>query len=396
MTNKEWIDKGQNSVMNTYGRFPITFVKGKGSRLWDADGKEYLDFVGGIATCLLGHSPDILNQVLVEQADKLWHVSNLYWNPTQIELAEKLTGSCGMDKAFFCNSGAEANEAAIKLARKYHYRKNAAHRQEIIAFEHSFHGRTLGALTATGQAKYHEGFAPLVPGFKYARFNDLDSVKLLLNDQTAAVIVEPVQGEGGIKPADGEFLTGLKELCEQQGILLIFDEVQCGMGRLGSLTAGQLYGVTPHILTLAKGLGGGFPIGAMLATEDAASGFAPGDHASTFGGNPLATAVACQVIETITAAEFLPAVQKKGQLLKQALQRISDPRILEVRGEGLLLGAEFDVEVRGLIEIAIEKGLLLVGAGPRIVRFVPALTVNENDINQAINIFNNSLREWTE
>lgn len=380
--------------MNNYGRFPIAMVKGKGSYVWDANNKQYLDMVGGIATCSLGHCPEAVLTVLKNQAQTLWHVSNLYWIPPQVELAEKLTASSGLDKAFFCNSGAEANEAAIKLARKYFYRKKQANKTEIIAFEHSFHGRTMGALTATGQTKYHEGFGPLVPGFKYVEYNNLPAVEQAITDNTCAIIVEPIQGEGGIHPADPTFLRSLRRICDQAGILLIFDEVQCGIGRTGTLFAYQQYGVTPHILTLAKGLGSGFPIGAMLATAEVATGFAPGDHAATFGGNPLATAVANQVIDIINQEEFLKGVKEKGQQLREGIQKINEPRIKEIRGRGLLIGVEFTAEVKELINICMKKGLLVVGAGTHVVRFVPPLTINQTEINQALAIFRDALQDW--
>ncbi len=395
MSSQDIMDKGQEYVMNTYGRFPIAPVKGKGCYLWDANGKQYLDFVGGIAVCLLGHCPDILNQTLREQSEQLWHVSNLYWIKPQVELAEKLVQAAGMGKAFFCNSGAEANEAAIKLARKYYYRQKEGKRNTIIVFKNSFHGRTLATLTATGQPKYQEGFAPLPPGFVYAEFNQLDTVEALLDDSICAIMLEPIQGEGGIQPADLSFLRGLREICDREGILLIFDEVQCGMGRSGKLLAYQAYGVQPDIVTLAKGLGGGFPIGAMLASEKAAGGFAPGDHASTFGGNPLATALACKVVDTVASQEFLAQVEKIAEYLYEALLSISDPRITAVRGRGLMLGIEFNTEVRELVEICMEKGLLLLGAGPKVLRFVPPLVVSEMEINQAMGILKGALMEWS-
>jgi len=394
MTNQEWMNRGKEVLMNNYGRFPIAMVKGKGSYVWDANNKQYLDMVGGIATCSLGHCPEAVLTVLKNQAQTLWHVSNLYWIPPQVELAEKLTASSGLDKAFFCNSGAEANEAAIKLARKYFYRKKQANKTEIIAFEHSFHGRTMGALTATGQTKYHEGFGPLVPGFKYVEYNNLPAVEQAITDNTCAIIVEPIQGEGGIHPADPTFLRSLRRICDQAGILLIFDEVQCGIGRTGTLFAYQQYGVTPHILTLAKGLGSGFPIGAMLATAEVATGFAPGDHAATFGGNPLATAVANQVIDIINQEEFLKGVKEKGQQLREGIQKINEPRIKEIRGRGLLIGVEFTAEVKELINICMKKGLLVVGAGTHVVRFVPPLTINQTEINQALAIFRDALQDW--
>ncbi len=397
MTNQDMINKGQEFVMNTYGRFPIALVKGKGAYVWDANNKQYLDFVGGIAVCALGHSAPVLIEALHEQAQKLWHVSNLYWIEPQVELAEKLVQLSGLGKAFFCNSGAEANEAAIKLARKYFYRLKEGGRSQIITFRESFHGRTLATVTATGQTKYQEGFAPLAPGFVYAEYNDLDSVRELVDKNTCAILVEPVQGEGGVRPAQPGFLRGLREICDREGILLIFDEVQCGLGRTGNFLAYQGYGVSPDIVTLAKGLGGGFPIGAMLASNKAASGFAPGDHASTFGGNPLATAVANRVIDVIGDLDFLSQeVQAKSGLLHEELSRIADSRIVELRGRGMLLGMEFNCEVKELIDKCIDKGLLLVGAGPRVLRFVPPLNVKETEIRQAVSILKEALKDWKE
>ncbi|MEN6350647.1 MAG: aspartate aminotransferase family protein [Syntrophomonas sp.] len=394
MTNNDIINKGQQYVMNTYGRFPIALIKGKGSYVWDASGQQYLDFVGGIAVCILGHCHDEIGQVLVKQSQTLWHVSNIYWIEPQVELAEKLVKQTGLGKAFFCNSGAEANEAAIKLARKYFYRRKEGKRNQIIAFKNSFHGRTLATVTATGQPKYQEGFAPLPAGFIYAEFNNLDSVEEAINDGICAIMVEPIQGEGGVKPAEMEFLRGLRNICDREGILLIFDEVQSGMGRSGKLFAFQNYGVKPDILTTAKGLGGGFPIGTMIATDEAASGFAPGDHASTFGGNPLATAVAAKVVEIVGQKSFLEQVSRMGDFLAESLRNVSDSRILGVRGKGLLLGIEFDTEIKELVDICMKKGLLLLGAGPKVLRFVPPLTINEMEINQAVNILKEALKEW--
>lgn len=386
--------KGSQFVMNTYGRFPIALVKGKGTYVWDANGKQYLDFVSGIAVCSLGHCHEELIKVIKEQANSLWHVSNLYWNKPQVELAEKLVNASGLGKAFFCNSGAEANEAAIKLARKYFYRKKQAGRYQIISFKDSFHGRTMGALAATGQDKYHTGFNPLLDGFLYADYNDLGSVEGVINDHTCAIMVEPIQGEGGIKPAQLEFLRGLRKICDREGILLIFDEVQTGLGRTGKLFAHEHFGVKPDILTLAKALGGGIPIGAMLANDKTASGFAPGDHASTFGGNPLATAVASKVLDIINQPDFLDNVLKMGNYLAEAIQDIGDSRVVAIRGRGLMIGIEFEHEVKDLINLCVKKGLLLVGAGTNVVRLVPPLNINEVEVKQGVNIFKEALREW--
>lgn len=394
MTNQSILNKGQQYVMNTYSRFPIALVRGSGSYVWDADGNEYLDFLGGIAVCVLGHCDPGLQAALNQQTAQLWHVSNLYWIQPQVELAEKLVKLSGLGKAFFCNSGAEANEAALKLARKYHYRQDQPQRNQFIVFNDSFHGRTLATVTATGQKKYQEGFAPLPAGFVYADYNSLESVRRLINEETAAIMLEPVQGEGGIHPARSEFLTEIRQMCDREGILLIFDEVQSGIGRCGTFFAYQSYAIKPDIVTLAKGLGGGFPIGAMLASDQAADGFAPGDHASTFGGTPLATAVANYVTETVSSPQFLEEAQSRGAYLRQRLNSLTDTRIIEVRGMGLMLGIEFDREVRDLVEICMNLGLLLIGAGPQVLRFVPPLNITTAEIDQALAILQAALKEW--
>lgn len=396
MTNQDIINQGQQYVMNTYGRFPMALVKGRGSYVWDANNKQYLDFVGGIAVCALGHCAPELVEALEQQARTLWHVSNLYWIQPQVDLAMKLVELSGLGKAFFCNSGAEANEAAIKLARKYFYRKKEGGRNRIITFKDSFHGRTLATVTATGQNKYQQGFAPLPEGFDYAIYNDLISVEKTVNEKTCAILVEPVQGEGGVRPANLTFLQGLRRICNREGILLIFDEVQCGVGRTGSFFAYQAYGVTPDIVTMAKGLAGGFPIGAMLASDEAAGGFAPGDHASTFGGNPLATATANKLVDVVGKPEFLKQVRDQGQKLFNALSKVADSRIVELRGRGMLLGLEFNCEVKPLIDLCLKKGLLLVGAGPRVLRFVPPLNLQDSEISQAAGILKEALLEWPE
>lgn len=393
MTNKEIMQKGQQYVMNTYGRFPIAVVKGKGSYLWDADGKEYLDFLSGIAVCGLGHCPDELNQALKQQMETLWHASNLYWLKPQTELAEKLVKLSGLGKAFFCNSGAEANEAAIKLARKYFYRQKEA-KNEIVVFKKSFHGRTLATVAATGQSKYQEGFAPLPQGFAFAEYNNLESVKELITERTCAIMVEPIQGEGGVYPADIEFLRGLRDLCVKHKLLLIYDEVQCGVGRSGEFFAFKALGVKPDVVTMAKGLAGGFPIGCMLASDEAASGFAPGDHASTFGGNPLATATANRMVDIVSSPEFLNRVRTNAENLYKGLSSIADERLVALRGKGLMLGIEFSQEIRGLIEACMSRGLLVGGAGPNVLRFVPPLNIDNREINKAVSILKQALKDW--
>jgi len=395
LNNQTVIDKGQQYVMNTYGRTPVALVKGRGSRVWDAEGKQYLDFMSGIAVCALGHAHPELTAVLREQGEKLWHCSNIYWNVPQVELAEKLCRATGMDKAFFANSGAEANEGAIKLARKY-FRRQGRNRYRIIAFRNSFHGRTTGALALTGQTKYQQGFEPLLPGVDFAEFNNLASVKALITDETCAVMVEPIQGEGGINAAAPSFMQGLRDLCTEEGILLILDEVQCGLGRTGKMMGYQQYNIKPDIVTLAKALGGGFPIGALLADSEVAGGFVPGDHASTFGGNPLACAVGLKMMEIIFAPSFLEQVQATGEYLRQKLEGIAgrDGRAVTVKGLGLLLGIEFAAEVKGLVDICLKNGLLLISAGPRVLRLVPPLNITRGEVEEAVGILEQSLQEW--
>lgn len=394
MNNTELMEQGAEYIMNTYARFPMVLIEGKGTKVWDADGKGYLDFVGGIAVCALGHANDELNRILQEQSRKLWHVSNLYWIEPQVHLARKLVQLSGLSKAFFCNSGAEANEAAIKLARKYFYRQKKTGKHTIIVFKQSFHGRTLATITATGQPKYQEGFAPLPEGFRYADFNDLASVEALLGKEIAAIIVEPIQAEGGIHPADPSFLHGLRNICDQNQLLLIFDEVQCGVGRTGSFFAYEQYQVKPDIVTLAKGIAGGFPLGVMLANEKAASGFAPGDHASTFGGNPLGTAVGNGILDMVGNKDFLKQVQEKGTYLGEKLSDLKDERIVALRGTGLIWGLELETEVAGLIEICRQLGLLLVGAGTKVVRWVPPLNVSQQEMDEAVQLFAEGLSIW--
>lgn len=395
ISNQAVIEKGRQYVMNTYGRFSIALVRGRGARVWDADGKEYLDFTSGIAVCGLGHSHPQLVEALCTQAQALWHCSNLYWIEPQVELAEKLCVYSGMGKAFFANSGAEVNEGAIKLVRKYFSLKGKP-ACEIIAFRNSFHGRTLGALTATGQEKYHKGFTPLVPGFVYADFNDLKSVEKMVGENTGAIMVEPVQGEGGVNPADPAFLQELRKLCDSKGLLLVLDEVQSGMGRTGKMFAYQHYGIQPDIVTLAKALGGGFPIGALLARDEVAQAFEPGDHASTFGGNPLACAVANRVVDVIGNPEFLDKAAETGTYLRQQLVDIARERqdVVQVRGMGMMLGVEFTQEVKPLVDICLGKGLLLISAGPRVLRFLPPLDITREEIDTGICILKTAIKEW--
>ncbi len=376
------IRRGEKVFVNSYAQYPIVLNGGEGRYLYDIEGRKYLDMMGGIAVNLLGYNHPGLNQSLKEVIDNgLLHCSNLYWNKWAIEAAEKLTTLSGMERVFFCNSGAEANEGAIKMARKW-----GEGRSEIITMENSFHGRTLGSLSATGQTKYQEAFKPMVGGFKYAHYNNLESVKELVNPNTCAIMVEVIQGEGGIKVAQEEFLKGAKAVCDEHNLLLIFDEVQCGLGRTGYHFAWQKMGVRPDIMTLAKGLGSGVPIGAIVVDSKAASIFVPGDHGATFGGNLLSSAAASYVLDYIGAEGFLEGVQKSSQALIQGLQKIQSDLIKEVRGVGLMVGMELTIGVRDVVDKCREAGLLIGSAGEKTLRFVPPLTITTAEIVEGLAI----------
>lgn len=390
-TQTDWIARGQQVVMNTYGRFPIVIELGEGCTLFDVNGKSYLDFVSGIAVNNLGYQHPVWMAELSEQLGKFAHCSNLYWNPPQIELAELLTRFSAFDRVFFCNSGAEAVEAALKLARKY-----GKHRKHVIAMENSFHGRTYGAMTLTGQPKYHKNFEPLVPEISYAAFNNFEAVSAQVTQETCAILIEPIQGEGGIQPANPDFLKKVRALCDEKDIVLIFDEVQCGIGRTGKLFGYENFDMTPDMIALAKGLGGGFPIGAMMAVEKVAV-FEPGDHASTFGGNALACKAGKAVLDTLLMNEqaLLKHTVEIGNYLKSKLAELqkTQPMITDIRGMGLMIGIELDRTVASTVQKCIEQGLLLVGAGPNVLRFVPPLIVTKTEIDAAIAILTNVLNE---
>ena len=365
-------------------------VRGEGSRIWDQENKEYIDFAGGIAVNALGHAHPVAVNALTEQAQKLWHLGNGYTNEPVLRLAKQLTESTFADKAFFCNSGAEANEAALKLARKIGLDSGVAGKSGIVAFNNAFHGRTLFTVSAGGQPKYSQDFAPLPNGITHVAYNDLDAAKAVINEQTCAVIVELVQGEGGVIPANVEFLKGLRELCDQFGALLIFDEVQTGVGRTGALYAYMNYGVIPDVLTTAKALGGGFPVGAMLTTDKFAAHFSVGTHGTTYGGNPLASAVAGAVFGFINTPEVLEGVKHRHQYFLNALNALNAeyPVFEEIRGQGLLIGcvlkAEYAGKAKDITTFAGEEGLLALIAGPNVVRFTPSLIIPEQDIDEGI------------
>ena len=379
------------SVLPTYNRAPLSFVKGEGSWLWAEDGRRYLDLGSGIAVNALGHAHPALVQVLTEQARKLWHVSNVYTIPEQERLAQLLTDQTFADTVFFTNSGTETAELAIKMARKFHHDAGQPERVEIIAFEGAFHGRSTGAIAAAGSEKMVKGFGPLMPGFVHLKWpaSDADhaAIRAAITDRTCAVIIEPIQGEGGIRVVPDQCLKGLRDLCDQTGTLLIFDEVQCGMGRTGRLFAHEWAGVTPDIMMVAKGIGGGFPLGAVLATERAASGMTAGTHGSTYGGNPLGCAVGAKVVELISDPAFLTEVGRKGALLRQGLESLvaRHPQVFEaVRGEGLILGLKCKPAPADVVKAGYEAGILTVAAADNVLRLLPALNIPDADIAEAL------------
>jgi acetylornithine/N-succinyldiaminopimelate aminotransferase len=374
--------------MNTYTRAPISIVRGRGCRVYDLEGREYLDCVGGIAVNVLGHChPDVV-AAIQQQAQQLLHASNLYYTEPQAKLAQTLVARSFARKVFFCNSGAEANEAAIKLARRYAHQKYGPDRYEIITMRQSFHGRTLATLTATGQEKFQRGFEPLVPGFTYVPFNDLGAIEKAVTDATAAIMMELIQGEGGLHVADRPYLEGLRDLCRRRDILLIFDEVQTGMGRTGTLFAYEQFGVRPDIMTLAKGLGGGLPIGACLATEEVAAAFTPGSHASTFGGNPLACSAALAVLRVLLDGRLLAHCCAMGQSLTKGLLDLKErfPNTKEVRGMGLLQGLELNAEGHPIVKDCLTRGVLINCTLDRTLRFAPPLVITEREIDRLLDV----------
>ncbi|MGQ9557477.1 MAG: acetylornithine transaminase [Desulfurispora sp.] len=387
MHSAEIIALSDQYILPTYGRLPFCPVRGEGALLYDAEGREYLDFVAGLAVNALGHAHPAVTRAICEQAGQLMHVSNLYYIEPQARLAQVLVQNSCASKVFFCNSGAEANEAAIKLARKFG-KQEGRHRYEIITARQSFHGRTLAAITATGQPKYQQGFEPLPEGFTYVPFNDLEALAAAISPRTCAIMLEPVQGEGGVYPADPHYLQGVRRLCDEKGLLLIFDEVQCGLGRTGRLFAYQHYGVEPDVLTLAKALGNGFPIGAMLAGPRAANVLQPGDHASTFGGNPLACRVALAVLEQLLDGGVVENAARVGAYFFQRLQQLPARYsfVRQVRGLGLMLGVELTREGRPVVEACRERGLLINCVGTHILRFVPPLIISQADVDRALEI----------
>ncbi len=383
------IDKAEKNIIHTYNRYQIALERGEGVYLYDAEGKKYLDFGSGIGVFALGYGNREYNGAVKAQVDRLVHTSNYFYNGSAAEAAERLVKASGLAKVFFTNSGAEAVEGAIKLARKYAYikaGKNGSGKTGIIAMEHSFHGRTMGSLSVTGNPHYREAFEPLLPGVSFARYNDLDSVKALADGNTCAVIMETVQGEGGIWPADEEFIRGVRKLCDENDILLILDEIQCGMGRSGQMFAYQHYGVEPDIATFAKALGCGVPIGAFAASKKTADVLEAGDHGTTYGGNPLACAASCAVFDIFERNKILENVREVGAYLYERLEEAakSSPHITAHRGIGLMQGLEFDIPVKDIIAGLLENGLVTFAAGPNVIRFIPPLVITKENVDEML------------
>ena len=386
MNKFNYIEQAENNLLHTYKRYEIILDKGEGVYLYDTEGEKYLDFAAGIAVFALGYNNKEYNDALKLQLDKLIHTTNLYYNMPAIEAAKKLTKAAGLEKVFFTNSGTEAIEGALKLAKKYAYNKDGSTDHEIISMNNSFHGRSLGALSVTGNNEYQKAFKPLIEGIKFAEFNNLESVKNQITQKTCAIIIEPVQGEGGIYPATHEFLHGVKALCEENDILLIFDEIQCGMGRTGSLFAFHQYGVTPDIMTAAKALGCGLPVGAFLANEKASSAMVPGDHGTTYGGNPLVCCAVSKVLDLFESSKIINHVNEIVPYFENELDKLVDEYdfIVERRGMGLMQGIEFSYHVNDIILKAQELGLLIISAGKNIIRFLPPLIITEEHIDEMI------------
>ena len=396
MNKSEYIDLAEQEILHTYNRYQVVFDHGEGVYLYDTDGKEYLDFAAGIAVCALGYSNEAYKNALKEQVDKLLHTSNLYYNVPTVEAAKKVLDSCGLDRIFFTNSGTEAIEGAIKAAKKYAYTRDGHAGHEIIAMNHSFHGRSIGALSVTGNAHYQEPFEPLMPGVKFAEYNNLESIKALVNEKTCAIILETVQGEGGIYPADKAFLEGVRALCDEKDILLILDEIQCGMGRTGKMFAWQNYDVVPDIMTCAKALGCGVPVGAFIMTQKVADkSLAPGDHGTTYGGNPFVGAAVSAVFDQFKELNILGQVNEVAPYLEQKLDELVAKYdcFTARRGLGLMQGIVCTLPVGQVSAKALEKGLIVITAGSDVLRFVPPLVITKEDVDKMISILSETIEE---
>ncbi len=391
--SSNWIERADKVVMNTYGWQPLVLVKGEGCRVWDDTGRAYLDFVSGLAVVNLGHAHPDVAKAAAAQLTQLVHVSNIYYTTPMVELAEALVGLSFADRVFFANSGAEVNEGAIKLARRYSRERFGEGRHRIICTENSFHGRTFGALSATGQSKFWQGFEPLLPGFSFVPFNDLKAVARAVDDTVCAVMLEPIQGEGGVNLPSPDYFTGLRQLCNDQGLLLILDEIQTGLGRTGKLFAHENFDITPDVMTLAKGLANGLPMGALLATEKVASAFVPGTHASTFGAGPVVAAAAKTALSLLSRPEFLAGVREQGAFLKEKLTDLQSrfTIIKEVRGLGLMWGLELSQEGTQVVNACRERGLLVNCTQGNIIRLLPPLIVRTDELNQGLGILAEAL-----
>jgi len=395
--NTEIMEYAEQAIIHTYNRFPMVLDHGDGVYLYDVEGKKYLDFAAGIAVCALGYNVPEYNQALKDQIDKIIHVSNLYYTEPMAKAANRLVKACGLKKVFFTNSGTEAIEGAIKLARKYAYnRDNGSTDHEIIAMDHSFHGRSIGALSVTGNAHYQEAFKPLIDKIVFAQYNDLEDVKSKITDKTCAIIMETIQGEGGIYPGDPEFIKGVRKLCDEKDILLILDEIQCGMGRSGKMFAYQYYGIRPDILTVAKALGCGVPIGAFVAGEKVQESLAAGDHGSTYGGNPFATAAANAVFDLFEKKHILENVNEVGPYLGRKLDSLKEKYsvVVDSRGMGLMRGLEFSCPAGPIISKCIERGVILISAGTNVIRFVPPLVITKENVDEMYEVLDSVIAEF--
>lgn len=390
MKTNDIISTAESHLIHTYNRYPIAFDHGQGVYLYDNDGREYLDFCAGIAVFALGYGNEKYNNALKSQIDKLIHTSNYYYTEPMAKAAKLLTEAAGMKKVFFTNSGTEAIEGALKIAKKFGYLKDGRNDHEVIAMEHSFHGRSMGALSVTGNAHYREAFGPLIPGIRFADYNDIDSVKALVNDRTSAIILETVQGEGGIRPADPAFLQEIRRICDENDLLLILDEIQCGMGRTGTMFAYEQYGVKPDVVTVAKAVGCGIPLGAFMVNDKTEGILVPGDHGSTYGGNPLASAACVNVLEQYKELDLLSHVKEVGAYLYEALDALKQelPVIVDHRGLGLIQGIELseDVKAADVVRKAHENGLVLISAGCNVIRFIPPLIIEKEHVDRMIQI----------
>lgn len=391
----EIMQQADQVIAKTYKRFPVVLSKGSGCTLYDTEGRSYTDFVAGIAVCNLGHAHPAVTNALANQAQTLWHVSNLYYTMPQVDLAAWLVKNSFADRVFFCNSGAEANEAAIKLVRKYFSERGQNHRFRIITMEQSFHGRTMGTLSATGQDKIKKGFDPVLDGFDFVPFNDVAALREKIGPDTCAVMLEPVQGEGGVRCPDSDYLTAVRQICDENGVLLVFDEIQTGMGRTGTLFAYQNFGVEPDIMTLAKALANGLPIGAMLAKEQVADAFGPGAHATTFGGTPLVTAAALEVCKTLLEGKVIEQGRKRAQYFREKLLHLKQRHaaIVEVRGLGMLLGIKLDFNAESMVSRCQQQGFFINCIQENILRFVPPLIIKEAEIDALVDCLDELLRE---